>query len=143
MPYRDANAETKPEQDVNGEPERLASSGMSLRQYKKMAKRYRDILISEGHAKPDDFWYPSKDDEESVFPGAQVNGCHHIWGVVVKRGTPLYLPERVDYWGEACDPDCPIRVYKEINWWAICGDSFIRKQLCEPTASPTERTPND
>lgn len=107
---------------------------MNLRQYKKMAKRYRDTLIAEGHAKPEHFWYPSKADEESIYPGVNVDGCNRIWGVVVKPGTPLYLPMRTDYWGEACDPQCPIRVYQEITWWAVCGDSFIRKEMAADAA---------
>ena len=107
---------------------------MNLRQYKKMAKRYRDMLIQEGHARPEHFWYPAKGEEENVWPGVKVEGCDPIWGVFVKSGTPLYLPERTDYWGEACDPDCPIRVYQEITWWAVCGDSYVRKELAAEAA---------
>ena len=102
---------------------------MNLRQYKKMAKRYRDMLIAEGHARAEHFWYPAKEDEECICPGVSVTGCDPVWGVTVKPGTPLFLPERTDYWGEALDPDCPIRVHQEITWWGVCGDSYIRKEL--------------
>ena len=102
---------------------------MNVRQYKKAAKRYRDALIAEGHALPEHFYYPRKWDEESIFPGFDVEGCHPIWGITVKSGTPLYLPQATDYWGETCDPDCPIRVYQEITFWEVCGDSCARKEL--------------
>ena len=93
------------------------------------------MLISEGHARPEHFYYPRKCDEELVVPGVEVDGCHPLLGTVtVKKGTPLYLPERVDYWGEANDPDCPIRVYREITWWEVCGDSYVRKQLAAEAA---------
>jgi len=115
---------------------------MNLRQYKKKAKRVRDILISEFGCAPSDFWYP-KDRREFDIVTMQDVDCKDRFDCIPHRlGVPVYLPGVTDYWGEANEPKCCIDLISEDMWWAVCGDSYIRKDLAAE-ARQLEGTTND
>lgn len=102
---------------------------MSMRQYKKRAKRARDLLIQEFGYRPSDFWYPKRSDEFSLSTSEPVDGAHPIWGITLSNGIPIFLPELFDYWGEANDPQCCVDVFRENHWWHVCDDSYARKEF--------------
>lgn len=102
---------------------------MNLRQYKKRAKRARDLLIQEFGCRPSDFWYPKRWDEVSINTCEPVDGSHPIWGSTLSYGIPVFLPEPVNPWGEANDPECCVYAFREKHWWHVCGDSYARKEF--------------
>lgn len=109
---------------------------MNLRQYKKKAKRARDILVAEFGCKASDFWYPpkAKAGEYDLHTSENVKCKDRFGNIPHLRGTPVYLPEITDYWGEANEPHCCIDLEREVRWWEVCGDSFIRKELAAEAA---------
>lgn len=104
---------------------------MSLRTYKKRAKQARDQLIAEGHAEPQHFFICRKAryDDNLVCSSQDVIGkCETLAMFDALYGTPLYLPEVFDYWGEANDPKCCVDVLEEIHFWEEHGDRIIAEE---------------
>jgi len=107
---------------------------MSLRVYKKRAKEARDQLIAEGHAKPQHFYTCPKAryDDNLVSSSQDVIGkCERLGMFDALYGTPLYLPEVFDYWGEANDPKCCVDVLNEIHFWEQNGDRIWAEELAK------------
>lgn len=108
---------------------------MSLRTYKKRAKQARDQLIAEGHAKPSHFYtFPKTrfDDDNLVCSSQDVVGsCKTLGSFYALYGTPVHLPEALDYWGEANDPKCCIDLLREIHFWEENGDRLLAELQAE------------
>lgn len=108
---------------------------MNLRQYKKRSKRARDILIADFGFNENDFWSPPKrqSGEHEMQTCEIVTGAVRGW-IEWKAGTPAFLPSFTDYWGEANDPRCCVDILNEVQFWAVCGDSFARKSIAADAA---------
>lgn len=106
---------------------------MSPRQYKKLAKRARDVLIKHHGFKANSFWIPPAREKAEHFieTGANVDGATQFGDIEIPKGTPVYLPEFTDYWGEANDPQCCIYKHREAVFWKYCGNTVARRMTKE------------
>ncbi len=111
---------------------------MNLRQYKKKAKRARDLLISEYGFRESSFHYirPRDRDEYSICVSEPMDAHLLDFGhsIYPLRGTPFHLPEPVDYYGEANDPRCCIDMLYHVIFWEACGNSIGRRSAREDAA---------
>ena len=103
---------------------------MNLRQYKKKAKMARDVLIRDHGFHPKDFWCSPKNmrGEHDITTGENVDGKDRFGSIPHRYGTPTYLPEHVDYWGEANEPICCIAMLTDVIYWSVCGGAYAKKQ---------------
>lgn len=109
---------------------------MNLRQYKKKAKRARDILIAEFGCKASDFWYPPQgsEGEYDITTAEPVAGKDRFGCIPHRYGVPIYLPEITDYWGEANEGQCCIDLEREMRWWDVCGEAYAKREFAASAA---------
>lgn len=104
---------------------------MNLRRYKKRAKLAKSALIAEHGFKESDFQKIERRDRDEYAICVSEPMDAHLWdfqnSIYPLRGTPFFLPEPVDYWGEANDPLCCIELLEHTIFWDTCGDSIGRK----------------
>lgn len=104
---------------------------MNLRLYKKKAKLAKAALIAEHGFRESDFRRIKKNERREEALCVSEHMDPHLWdygqSIYPLRGTPIFLPAPVDYWGEANEPKCCISLLRETIFWETCGNSIGRR----------------
>jgi hypothetical protein len=116
MGWRVIFSEWKPPTPYFRVPKRIRSR----RQYVAWTKRARDILVKH-HGYPAGDFIRIGDNEPSMnwcplYPKHWERGCSS-WLDKLPRGAVLYWPSGTDICGEAHDPEDPILMLSELQYW--------------------------